>query len=465
MDDTKAMRELLGKLVAQIEKVAPYADALYSGNRTTTLIKDRSGVETRSDGDAGVKLRAFDGQAFHERCVQGWQPALLAQETQSLVTHLKDRKLAGKSFAIKHPKEQSTRDYLTAPRRDPRAVSFTEKASRLAAIQEMVLARSDAFVNCQVTYREEEEQRIYVGGARRSASRWTGCTLGITVFVRGVGGEIRHDHLTRFAEGAEVLDIPEAALNTFLERTRKLVSTHRITPGKYTVVLSPNVAGLLAHESFGHGMESDTILHGRARAAEWIGKRIASAKVSICEDPSIPGTHGFLFFDDEGMTPKRTFLIERGIVTQPITESYSAAKKGFSRTANGRAESFDRRVYARMTNTFFLQGKDDPATMVRGIKDGFYLHSASSGMEDPKGWGVQIAGILAERIKNGKRTGEYYAEISIGGFLPDILKSITAIGKDFEIQQDAGFCGKGHKEWVRVSSGGPTLLITGVHLS
>ena len=212
-------------------------------------------------------------------------------------------------------------------------------------------------------------------------------------------------------------------------------------------------------------MESDTIMKGRAKAENFLGKRIASAKVNICDDPSIQGTHGFLFFDDEGTLPRRTFMVKNGIVGEPLTESYSAWKKNFTRTGNARAESFDHKIYARMTNTFFLQGKEEVDAIIKSVKNGIYLHHGSSGMEDPKGWGVQIAGILCERIKNGKRTGEYFYEASISGYLPTILNNITAIGKDFVINKDVGFCGKGHKEYVRVSSGGPHLLIKELDLS
>jgi TldD protein len=41
------------------------------------------------------------------------------------------------------------------------------------------------------------------------------------------------------------------------------------------------------------------------------------------------------------------------------------------------------------------------------------------------------------------------------GYVPDMLRSISAIGSDFAL--DPGFCGKGHKEMVPVSSGGPHL--------
>jgi TldD protein len=84
-------------------------------------------------------------------------------------------------------------------------------------------------------------------------------------------------------------------------------------------------------------------------------------------------------------------------------------------------------------------------------------------MEDPKGWGIQIQGILAERIQNGKLTGELFTNITMTGYLPTILNNIKMIANDLEVK-GTGRCGKQHKEWVRVSEGGPHMLIEEVEL-
>jgi TldD protein len=134
------------------------------------------------------------------------------------------------------------------------------------------------------------------------------------------------------------------------------------------------------------------------------------------------------------------------------------------RSSNGRAESFDHKVFSRMTNTFFEPGKGSKDAMLRRIKDGLLLHSSSGGMEDPMGWGIQIQGITAEEVKGGKPTGRLFYEAGMTGFLPDVLKNIRAVSKEFEIA-GAGRCGKGHHDWVRVAEGGPYLLIDEVVLS
>ncbi len=76
-------------------------------------------------------------------------------------------------------------------------------------------------------------------------------------------------------------------------------------------------------------------------------------------------------------------------------------------------------------------------------------------MEDPMGWGIQITAHYGEEIVNGERTGRLFAPVGITGYVPDVLRSISAIGSDFELW--AGTCGKGHKEMVPVSTGGPHL--------
>ena len=77
-------------------------------------------------------------------------------------------------------------------------------------------------------------------------------------------------------------------------------------------------------------------------------------------------------------------------------------------------------------------------------------------MEDPKNWGIQCIVTKAKEIKNGKFTGKIYSPIIITGYVPDVLKSITMISRDLDMD-GAGICGKGYKEYVKVSSGGPYI--------
>ena len=141
-----------------------------------------------------------------------------------------------------------------------------------------------------------------------------------------------------------------------------------------------------------------------------------------------------------------------------MTDLNSAMRLGMVRSANGRRESFERKVYARMTNTYFGPGEDTFEEMVNSMEDGFFLEHPSNGMEDPKGWGIQLEGYYAEEIKNGKLTGRVFTPVIVTGYVPDLLQSITMVGNTVEIS-GLGMCGKGHKEWVKVTDGGPYLKL------
>lgn len=445
-------KALLKEIIESIEEYAAYADALFVASKTTTIVRDMQGTEMRTDGDSGLKLRAYNG-SFHEECVPGWD----ARSIRSAAGRLKST-LAKRGRNDLNPDRKRKTGHFSQGSQNPATIK--EKTLQLERLHAAGIDRG--FLDCHVAHDEITEQRIFVNKYKQISSDWTGCTLTVMPIVRSQE-TTRSDFFRRFS--TDFQEVSEQDLAATFERAKRLEDAKRISPGEYDVILSPNVAGLLAHESFGHGMEADTMLAGRALAEKYREKKVAPVKVSICEDPSLEGTHGFLFFDDEGNLPERVFLIDKGIVKDPITNLFSSARGEYRRSANGRTEGFDRKIFARMTNTFFLPGTSDPEKMISKIKNGFYLHHGTSGMEDPRGWGVQIAGIIAERIRNGKMTGELFSEVTLGGFLPDILKSIKEVGSDFNIHDDAGFCAKGHHDWVRVSSGGPSLLIRGVHLS
>ena len=109
-----------------------------------------------------------------------------------------------------------------------------------------------------------------------------------------------------------------------------------------------------------------------------------------------------------------------------------------------------------MTNTFFEPGTDKLEDMIKSVKHGYMLFDTNNGMEDPKNWNIQCTAEYGREIKDGKFTGKIVSPVVMSGYVPDLLMSISMVSDDFEIL-GSGHCGKGHKEWVTVSDGGPCL--------
>ena len=200
----------------------------------------------------------------------------------------------------------------------------------------------------------------------------------------------------------------------------------------------------------------DMVVKDRALAKSYMNKQVASSLVTMHDNAATCNECGSYFFDDEGMISNDTVIIEKGILKSGINDLQSAYILNVSSTGNGRRESYERKAYTRMTNTYFEPGTDTLEEMIKSIRYGFLLENAASGMEDPKNWAIQCTAEYGIEIVDGKLTDNYVAPVVMSGYVPDLLKSITMISDYFEIE-GAGACGKGYKEWVRVTDGGPHL--------
>jgi len=109
-----------------------------------------------------------------------------------------------------------------------------------------------------------------------------------------------------------------------------------------------------------------------------------------------------------------------------------------------------------MTNTFFEKGKSRFDDMIASVQEGYFIAKTNNGMEDPKNWGIQCTAHYGREIKKGKFTGKIVSPVVMSGYVIDLLESISAVSSDFDVI-GSGSCGKGYKEWVRVSDGGPCL--------
>lgn len=455
-----AKKIFLGTLLPLLEANGCYGELLYLNKRTLGVNKDNNSLDVGKNADEGVKLRLFDGERWHEKGISGWKKRELRNAAREL-GRIKKQKT---KVRLDIPTKPLEANYTALGEIDPSTIPLKQKIATVKKLQKRLSATSKRLINARIYYDEMRETKIFVNRYRQLSQEIGGCLVIMVAYVRSEEGDLRYHYKSFYDHGWERTKIPIKELKAVVRFAERVAKAKKLAPGKYHCLLTPAMSGLLAHESFGHGMEVDTIFKGRAKAAEYLGKRLASSKVSIADGPMIPGAHGFFFFDDEGFLATKTLMIDKGIVHHPLTDAYNAARTKLPRSSNGRCESFDHKIYARMTNTYFEPGNSSKASMLKRIKNGLILHESSGGMEDPKGWGIQIQGIIAEQVKNGKATGQLFYEIGMTGYLPTVLKNIQALSKEFDIP-GTGSCGKGHHDWVRVSEGGPWLLIKEVMLS
>ena len=260
--------------------------------------------------------------------------------------------------------------------------------------------------------------------------------------------------------GPEIFEGLREKLAAAPKTMEELLKAEKIVPGEYEIITDPGISGLIAHEAFGHGVEMDMFVKKRALGAEYLGKRVGSDLVTMHEGALCDESVTAFAFDDEGTLAGDVVEIDKGILKTGIADALSALRLGIAPTGNGKRENYAHKAYTRMTNTVFDSGSDSLEDMIASVKHGYLLKGTESGMEDPKHWGIQCILQIGREIRDGRLTGKIVSPVIMTGYVPDLLSGITMAGGDVMVFGSGG-CGKGHKEWVKVSDGGPYFKTTG----
>lgn len=445
------------ELIARLRKHFAYVSILGSDVKSTSVRADKffSNVGDGTDNECGFVVKMTNGKSFFEYSlddVAGDKDALadkIVKEIgidESLVESMID------SSPIKDdPMQQSFC-------RENDFDEYDEKylLDYCIDLKNKIIEKSECVINAVVILRTLEVSKLFVTQNRLLDQNYTWVN-GYTLVTYRENGRIinaREDanaHLLK-----SVLTELPSKIDKLVKKAHNLTTAKPIEPGVYDVITDPSITGLIAHEAFGHGVEMDMFVKDRALAKQYVGKYVASPICNMRDGASATLSVASFFFDDDGVLAHDTQIIKDGILVAGISDLISASELGTEPTGNGRRESHKRKAYSRMTNTFFEKGKDKLEDMIASVKHGYMIFETNNGMEDPKNWAIQCVAEYGIEIVDGKLTDNYVSPVVMSGYVPDLLKSISMISDDFEVS-GSGMCGKGHKEWVRVSDGGPAL--------
>ena len=463
-ENLAALRGFLPEIVSVIEdeKGLPYGSVLVAqdgGVGIRALGGEKVSVDPVSP-NFGIKITAFNGETFYSRSTTSTDRDSLIAETREFCDGIS---VVDSGVDIYATEEEAVHHFLgghTGPAEDS-IEKRVEQAKRYSKLMGGVSEK----ISLPFVYLGEERVSRMFANRKKSLSQVTRfCLAAMAPRAQDDKRQVMN-YDGRYGTSTEVFSGHEDFAVTMAAGAIDLLGAGKVAPGEYTTIVDPRMAGVLAHESFGHGYEADWLLGDRSRARRFVGKRVGSELVTIVDQANFQNRHGNIFFDDEGqIASDPTILVDQGILTgQPMTDHWSylqlvKTNPDLGRTPNGRCENPFHDTYARMTNTFFKANPNGPTVdeMIAATEDGILLEGCLGGMEDPLGWGIQVDSIRGVRIIDGKLTEETYYMPSVTGYVPDFLNSIDMVGSEL-----AGFgggrCGKGHKEIVPVSSGGPYL--------
>ena len=442
-------------LVAALGQRFPYVSILGTDVRATSIRVDKNTSMVQDGrGECGFVVKMHDGRSFFEYSLNDLSGDMNAlAETIETAAQL-DPALRSRMIEAPLPQDEPLKkDFL----RETDFADYDEETmlNTCRELSQELLQKDEHVLNAFAMIQPFTVSKLFVT-KNRELSQHYGWANGYLMVVYGGEKMAQARHVEGSDKMKEIIEGMKAHTDDVIRLAEKLTHAQPIQPGVYDVITDSSITGLIAHEAFGHGVEMDQFVKDRAMAKHCMGQYVASPITNMHDGAAATHSVASYFFDDDGVLAHDTQIIKDGILVAGLSDLASASQLSTAPTGNGRRDSFKRKAYARMTNTFFEPGKDKLEDMIASIQHGYMLFETNNGMEDPKNWQIQCTAEYGIEIVDGKLTENYVSPVVMSGSVPELLKSISMISDNFKVI-GSGMCGKGYKEWVRVSDGGPNL--------
>jgi len=266
----------------------------------------------------------------------------------------------------------------------------------------------------------------------------------------GGGGRVGIEHYKELT--------PEMCAKEAVRQAVTKLGAAEAPAGPQVVVLGNGWAGILLHESIGHGLEADFNRKKTSLYSGRIGEKVASDMCTVIDEGNIIGRRGSIGCDDEGEPSRKNVLIENGILRGYMCDKLNAKLMGMESTGSGRRQSFKHYPMPRMTNTYMLPGKYTPEEVIASVEKGFYAKSFGGGQVDISNGNFVFNVTEGYLIENGKITRPVKGANLIG-IGPQVLENVEMVANDLELDTGVGTCGKNGQS-VPVGVGLPTCKIS-----
>lgn len=344
----------------------------------------------------------------------------------------------------------------------PKDVSLDEKKDLCLRQCETAMEMSKRIVNATSVF-GEYHGTIYYANSEGTKVSYEPLLIGLRFSCVAKKGktmvDARDSHggslgLTTFEEKAHTPEkIAENATKWALEKLK----AKSAPAGKFNAFIDPKLAGVLAHESFGHLSEADFVVIGGSPLTGKIGQKLGTEIITII-DEGLPEKGGYnIYFDDEGVPCKRVEILKKGTLNYYLHSRMTAKALKMNPTGNARSQDYSFEPIVRMRNTYFDAGDWKPEEALSELKQGIYAIDTTGGQVEETGTFLFKA-VRGYWVENGELKYPL-RDVALTGNILELLKNVDAVCNDLEISSTPfGGCGK-MEQRAFVGTGGPHIMV------
>ncbi len=336
----------------------------------------------------------------------------------------------------------------------PYELPTTEKLiSTVLATQEKLYAADPAVIDgCQTQgFSESSEVAIYNSKGLNLHYENNASGL-ITVGVVTNGTEMANDFKFKLGKLDEI-DADEM-VKKVVENAKIQLGGDIAPTGQYPVVFSPEAMCSLL-QVFSSIFSSEAAQKGLSQLADKEGQVIASAAVTLVDDPFHCDNPEPINFDAEGSPTHKKNIIEKGTLNTLLYNLKTAAVAGKKTTGNAAKAGYDAPVAVRPFTMYLANGGISESELLAKAEGGVCitnLEGLHAGANPISGdFSLQSSGFM---IKDGKKA-DYVKSFTVAGNFYQVLQNIEALADNCQLPMAMG----------KTAFGSPSVLVNGLTIA
>ena len=270
-----------------------------------------------------------------------------------------------------------------------------------------------------------------LAGVEEGTALW----YGSEVTARDEGDRRPEAAVYRVARHRADLPSPREVAALARDRALERIGAEKGPSARTAMVVHPEASGSLIGRVLG-ALGAGAIQQKRSFLADRLGEPVASAALTLHDEPLRPRGLGSRRFDGEGIAARPRPIVEGGVLQLYFVDTYYGRKLGWEPTTGS------------ASNVVFGGGARDLEAIVADLDEGYLVEGWLGGNADPT-TGDFSFGVRGWRVAGGVRR-EPVSEMNVTGNFTTLLAALAETGND-------------PNRWSSIQS--PTMVFEGVEFS
>lgn len=283
-------------------------------------------------------------------------------------------------------------------------------------IESYAIKRSDKLISATSGYSDNYTESVRINsngfiGERES----TGFSSGAEATVRDGKKGRPEDYYYCRTRFFDEMPSPKLLGEKAVDFAVRKIGQTKIGSGKYDMVIDNRAVGRILSALYSP-MRASSLQQKRSFLEGKLGKKIASEKLTLTDDPFILKGLGSRHFDGEGISAKKRTIIDKGILKDYYIDNYYGKKLGMKPNSGS------------PSNLIFDYGSRTREEIIKSIKNGIFVTGFIGGNSNST-TGDFSYGIMGLLLKDGLIV-KPVNEMNITGNIENFWKQLVEVGND-----------------------------------